>query len=231
LGSGSAVTEKAYIHLRDRIIQGSLRPGERLSDRELAKNLGVSRTPIREALRRLERDGFVEQHALGGVRIIDLDARQVADLYDLREVLEVHAVRLAIARLTPDTLDGLRNILSRLAQYCDDPAKRGEEILVGLRLHEGIAKASGDSFLYETVCRLLNRMCQVIWIEVVEEDDAAAEETRREHAMIVTLIDRHRADEAERVVRAHIRTAKDHILRILRAREAFNAALAGVTVS
>lgn len=212
---------EVYARLRDMILSNQLKPGERLPDRDLAEELGVSRTPVREALGRLEQDGLVANRAGRGYVVVEMDAKQIADLYDLREMLEVHAVRLAAERATPEDLDQLARVLATLETYRDVPEKRSEEIKEGLRVHELIARASGNAFLHETLVRLLDRMRVFIWIEMLYEDAEAAELTRREHAAFLTLIREQRVDEAEALVRTHIRTAKEHILRVVKARESF----------
>jgi DNA-binding GntR family transcriptional regulator len=181
----------------------------------------VSRTPIRHALSRLAQEGFLQESKGKGYYIADLDAQQVADLYALREVLEAHAVRLAAKRATPDTIEELREVLAILERLSSDPSKRGEEIRVGLRIHEIIARASGDPFLHETMVRLLNRMHFFIWMDTLNEDPQAAALTRREHTDLLDYIRSGKAEEAEEVVRRHIRTAKLGILKILEARDSF----------
>lgn len=216
------LSEKVFSRLKELVLSNHFRPAERLLDRDLARLLGVSRTPVREALVRLHQDGLLETRDGKGYFVVDIeDARHIADLYDLREVLEVHAVRLATERARPEDLAELAEVLAVLETYRDDPAKRGEEVKLGLRVHEIIARASGNTFLHETVMRLLNRMRFFIWIETLYEDAEEAEETRREHAASLALIKEGQADDAEAVMRTHIRKARDHILRIARLREAF----------
>ena len=91
---------------------------------------------------------------------------------------EVHAIRLAAQRARPEDLGELRELLTTLETYRDDPSKRGAEIKLGLGVHEIIARASGNSFLHETLARLLNRMRFFIWIETLYEDA----DTRRKRA-------------------------------------------------
>jgi len=216
------LSEKVFGRLKELVLANHFRPGERLLDRDLARLLGVSRTPVREALVRLHQDGLLESREGRGSFVIDVqDTHHLADLYDLREVLEVHAVRLAAQRARPEDLGELRELLATLEAYRDDPAKRGEEIKLGLGVHEIIARASGNGFLHETLSRLLNRMRFFIWIETLYEDAETEEETRREHAAFLTLLTERRVDEAEEVMRAHLRKARDHIVRIAQLREAF----------
>ena len=89
------VTERSdgtYSALKQMIISNELGPGERLLDRELADKVGVSRTPVRDALRRLEQDGLITTRTGRRWFVADLDTKQAANLYELREVLEVRAV-------------------------------------------------------------------------------------------------------------------------------------------
>ena len=92
--------ERTYGAVKRMILAGTLRPGEKLAERELSRRLKVSRTPLREALSRLVQEGLVENRPRRGHYVRAIDAKSVADLYDLREVLEKHAVRLAARRLT-----------------------------------------------------------------------------------------------------------------------------------
>ena len=218
------VTERSdgtYSALKQMIISNQLGPGERLLDRELADKLGVSRTPVRDALRRLEQDGLITTRTGRRWFVADLDTKQAADLYELREVLEVRAVHLAAERGTQADFEELAGVLTTLETYREEPEKRGEEIRFGLRVHEIIARASGNAVLHETLIRLLDRMLPFIWMEMLYEDSEATETTRREHAMLLTLIREKRVDKAEEVIRTHIQTARDHMLRILSARERF----------
>jgi DNA-binding GntR family transcriptional regulator len=187
----------------------------------LAGELGVSRTPVREALSRLAQDGLLENGRGKGYYVADLDAKQVADLYALREVLEAHAARLAAERITAQDIKDLAGVLATIDHLIADPSKRGEEIRIGLKIHEIIARASGDVFLYETMARLLNRMHLFIWMDTLHEDAETAEQTRREHRDLVGYIQSGKAEQAEQLVRTHIRTGKEGILRVLAARDAF----------
>lgn len=219
---GKLLSEKVFHRIKELVLSNHFKPGERLFDRDLAKLLGVSRTPVREALVRLYQDGLLGDKDGKGYFVVDIDdPRRIADLYDLREVLEVHAVRLAVEHAPPQDLADLAEVVAKLDSYRSVLDKRGEELKEGLRVHEIIARASGNAFLCETLTRLLTRMRVFIWIETLNEDAAEAEETRREHAALLTHIRDKQVDEAESLMRAHIRRARDQILRIARLREAF----------
>nr|MBO2508626.1 GntR family transcriptional regulator [Bacillota bacterium] len=108
--------EQVYATLRDWIIQGILQPGEQLRDHELARKLQVSRTPVREALRRLEDEGLVQTSAQRWTRVAPLDPGEAQRLYPIVWTLEALAVRLAFPHLTPGDLEAMAQANQRLAE-------------------------------------------------------------------------------------------------------------------
>src|SRR5436305_13939589 len=103
----SLAREEAYGKLRDWIIDGTLQPGETLRDQEIAQSLGVSRTPVREALRRLEDEGFIETALNRWTRVAPIDVAKTAETYAVIEALEVLALELAFPTLTRADLERL----------------------------------------------------------------------------------------------------------------------------
>lgn len=181
--SRTLARDDAYERLRDWIIDGTLRPGETLRDQEIAGSLGVSRTPIREALRRLEDEGFVETSLNRWTRVAPLDLRKAIEIYSVIEALEVFA--LEKARLTPQDLanmvaanDGMRRSLqSRKAAS----ALRTDEAFHGV----WVSRAQ-NSELWVLVAQLKTKMRRV---ELAYWDRAAqTEESVREHAAILKAL-------------------------------------------
>src|SRR3954466_13379045 len=86
-----SIQEKAYTHIRGKILSGEFAPGAALSEASIARELGNSRGPLREAVRRLTAEGFLRQGPSGGSLVVEFSRRDVAELYDLREALEVYA--------------------------------------------------------------------------------------------------------------------------------------------
>lgn len=106
--------EKVHRHLAQRIIRGRLRPGARIVEQEICRQVGLSRSPVREALRLLAADGLVEQHARRGARVRAITRKEIEDLFQVFEELEVLATRLAASRLTPETLARLASLLGMM---------------------------------------------------------------------------------------------------------------------
>jgi DNA-binding GntR family transcriptional regulator len=106
--------ESVYEKLRDWIVQGKLEPGEQLRDQELAERLGISRTPVREALRRLEDEGLVETAKNRWTRVKPVDLKEAEQIYPIRAVLDGLALRLAFPLLDKNSLSTLRKANARL---------------------------------------------------------------------------------------------------------------------
>lgn len=116
--------DKVRDEIRQRIIDGDYQPGSRVVERDLAEELGVSRIPVREALRMLETEGFVSVVARRGVMVRQLAEEDVAELFDVREALEVLACRRAAERATKADLQRLRQALDRAKKACDAGDRR-----------------------------------------------------------------------------------------------------------
>lgn len=155
--SDRSLSEKIYQQIRDRIIDGELAPGTRLRERDLAESLDVSRVPVREALPQLEIDGFVQVLPRRGAVVTQLTMRDVQELFDVRESLEVLAARLASQRVAEVGCEALRLALerSRAATASDDEA---EIAAANAAFHQAVLELSGNRMLQTlirpTVARL-----------------------------------------------------------------------------
>lgn len=185
--------------LRHRLLLGDWPPGTRLREAELADAYGVSRTPVREAVRRLLQEGLLEARPTQGVRVREPDLRAALDAYDVREALEGMAARLAAERATPDGRRDLTEILVRLeASADDDPAAQVE---ADLAFHRRVAELSGN----ESLIRALDGLAgQVVPLKVHTRDQNAALATRRQHRAVADAIVRGDGDAAETAMRGHV---------------------------
>ncbi|MGW0734666.1 GntR family transcriptional regulator [Streptomyces sp. NPDC002851] len=141
-----AVRQRVLAELRQDIISGRLRPGDRLVERELAERFGVSRVPVREAVRALVTEGFVTFESARRAVVRRLSRTDVAELFGLREALEVYAAGLAAERGTPDDLAELAGLLETAAEATDGgDAERITD--VNTRFHDRILAMAGNSLL------------------------------------------------------------------------------------
>jgi DNA-binding GntR family transcriptional regulator len=208
--------ERTYGAVKRMILAGTLRPGEKLAERDLSRRLKVSRTPLREALSRLVQEGLVENRPRRGHYVRAIDAKSVADLYDLREVLEKHAVRLAARRLTAADIAELERLRRALRRYERDAVQGEAEQHDGLRLHEIIIRAARNDMLTEMLAKLYDRLQMFVWIDAIYADEATL--TRREHEAIIDAAKARDEKLLLRLMEQHLRRSKDNVLRALRAR-------------
>lgn len=200
----ASLAEQAYGSVKAMIFDFALMPGERFSETELAQRIDVSRTPLRQALQRLEREGFLHVFPKLGWQVAPLDFEVFDDLYDFRILLECDAVR----RLTeaPE-----RPRLRELAEHWLVPAET--------RLTDGAAVSRLDEdFHASLVAAGGNREMARVHLEITDRiriirrldftKPPRIEATYEEHARILRAVTRRRADEAGRLLRAHIEQSK-----------------------
>ncbi|BCM66175.1 MULTISPECIES: GntR family transcriptional regulator [Streptomyces] len=141
-----AVRERVLASLREDIIAGRLGPGDRLVERELAERFGVSRVPVREAIRALVAEGFVLFESARRTVVRRLTPADVRELFELREALEVYAAGLAASRATPEALAELRDLLDQAARATQ--AEDAETITdINTRFHDRVLAMAGNGLL------------------------------------------------------------------------------------
>ena len=199
-----------YLELKRRILDLELAPGERLYEPGLAASLEVSRTPLREAVRKLIAENLLEQQPTGGVVVPRLDARDIAELYDVRASLEGLMASEATKKATPDHLVQLQELLDRnkaLVKFAEDAMNAGASI------HAKIAEIADNSWaarLHEQVTNQMRRYKMYTNHTQARRDQALAE-----HVKICAAIGagdpRHSADLAS----DHVTSARDEALRAI----------------
>lgn len=207
-----------YEALRDRIHQGDLRPGDRLVEDRLAADFGVSRNPVREAIRMLSADGLVELNARRGVYVAVPDPVKIQELVEIRAVLEGHNARLAARRGNPKLLAAVSRILER-GQKALASEKTGQLGRLNEEFHAALAKASEN----ESLCEMLGSVRLRSSLGFAMGDPAVQAQSWREHAGILQAILDGDEDGAETLSRNHVLNAGDRA----RARAAEEAAEVG----
>lgn len=201
-----SVADLAYERIRGLVLSGELAPGTRLGQVELAERLGISRTPVREALRRLGGEGLVEGYSHRGFRVTDLGLDAVLRRLEVRAILEPGIAALAAERRTGRDLD-----LMRVAIADEEEARDGiEGHDASRRFHIALARASGNEelvrvieslWLVEVGRRLLfRRSAEPDW----QRTDAS------EHREVLAAVHERRAADAERLMARHVRRAVHH---------------------
>lgn len=208
--AGEPRGETAYLKLKDAIRSGDLKPGQRVRESEMAARLDVSRTPVREAFRRLEADGLLSFAPYRGMVISELDHQAVMELYFMREVLEGTAAGLAARRASDAEVAILQELVSL------DPGGAGKPAAVAghnRRYHSSLYHAAHNRYLLKTLNVLQDAMA--LLGPTTMEVSGRSEEAKQEHAAIVQAITDKDAELAERLMREHIRGAQKARLHML----------------
>ncbi len=199
-------------YIRSRILNFSLLPGVKISDEEIAKTLGTSRTPVREALNRLVEQKLVEARPNRGFIVKVFTRKEVADHYILREALEGLAIRLAIQSINREKIKALRDLLATYPALMKshDIAKFNE---ADEEFHDLIALYSGNVALHETLRNLHGR------IRIIRRYDhiraTSFQETYREHQLILRHIVQKNVRRAIKSLSSHILNSMEVVMRIV----------------
>ena len=193
--------ERVYYTLRDLIVTGGIPAGSQLDERELAERLQISRTPLREAISTLAREGVIEYRPYKGSFVRTFSAKDVRDLYEVRKALEALAVRLAVANLTEAGVEILLDVLREVQDAIDDnDLERLSE--ADQRFHATIAKLSGNHTLVDQLDRL-GLQVQVVR-SIANRAPGVVERTIGERQRILKAITRRDADRAVQLMEHHI---------------------------
>lgn len=202
--------QRAYQAMKEAILNGDLPPGSRLIELSLADDLGMSRTPVREALNRLLAEELAIVDPMRGMIVKPFDAREVEDFYTLREVLDGLAAKLASQRISQDQLIRLGALVERM----DLATEKGDEkalVHANVLFHETIFDASANQRLLSlgrTLSDFVRRLSSVAF-----HDPDRDREVAHEHRAILAALERHDPEQAETCAREHMAHARSHYVR------------------
>jgi DNA-binding GntR family transcriptional regulator len=205
--SGMSLVEAAFQRLRHDIQAGRLAPGARVVEQEIAERLEMSRTPVREALGRLEEGGLIMQAPHRGLVVSSLDSQAVNELYEMREGLEGTAAEMAARHASSAERQVMQHLVEREAGLPDEPHVLAEH---NRALHDAIYRASHNRYLLRTLSSLSDSMALLGPTTLSAADRRAA--AHEQHRTIVDAIAAGDAAAAGEAARAHIRSA--HVVRI-----------------
>ncbi len=199
--------------LRQAIKDGILKPGERLMEIRLAEELGVSRTPIREAIRKLELEGFVVMVPRRGTYVADISLKDISQVFEIRGALEELAAGLAAERITTDELENLERILVEINEYME----RGDFdkiVDADVRFHDALYHASRNQRLVDILNNLREQMLRFRSISMHYPGRLAA--TWEEHRQMVENIANHNSAMARKVAKKHMENSEKTLLKGIR---------------
>ncbi|MGC9489644.1 MAG: GntR family transcriptional regulator [Thermovirgaceae bacterium] len=195
-------SEYVYRELRKRIFRKQLQAGQRLPEASIARELEVSRTPVREALRRLANEGLVDFVPNLGARLVFPTTEEVQNAYELREYLERLAIRKAAQRIRPPELYMLEeNIHEEEKAFAE--RKLDDYLQVNIAFHRIIAEASGNGMLAEFVGNVLSRI--YVYMVLFESFfDFDSNPSLEEHRQLLEALRQKDAGLAEQLIRTHV---------------------------
>ncbi len=199
-----------YSELKRQILNLELKPGERIYEPAMATALQVSRTPLREAIRRLISESLLEQQPTGGVMVPALDEKVISELYDVRAALESLMAREACANASPADLEELRGIVARnaaMVEFADEAMK------YGVAFHAAIARIAGNSWaqrFHDQIASQVERYRYFTNNAPERRDEALAN-----HRLLLEAIASKDAEKAAKVAFDHVIGARDETLRVI----------------
>jgi DNA-binding GntR family transcriptional regulator len=201
--------QKTYLELKDLILTGQLKPAERVSESRLAARIGVSRTPMREALMKLEKEGLVVGERNVGFTVADIDLKVVCDLLVVREALDAKAAELACETATDGDFKRIRDIIGEMEALNETartmPVDAARQLELGLRIHRVIAEIARNDVLIRIADQIYQQLQMALLLEVmwVDLSDLAI----AEHRAIADAILARDAAAAALAARAHVQSS------------------------
>ncbi|MGZ5989052.1 MAG: GntR family transcriptional regulator [Rhizomicrobium sp.] len=213
LADTSTFADRAYVALKNVIVSLNVydQPGEvRLDERQLAQDLGVSRTPVREAMAQLEREGFVRSVPRRGIFVVRKTKQEVIELITAWAALESMAARLITQIASEEEIATLRKMFTKF-ENGELHARLDEYSEVNIEFHQAIIKMSRNRVLTDLAANLFTHM-RMIRRQTIGEDDRA-DRSIRDHMNIIQALEARDTARAEELVRAHALGLAEHVAR------------------
>lgn len=207
-----SVTDQVYEVLKKRILSRQFRPGQRLNLDELEQQLGVSRTPLKDALNRLAMESLVEILPRKGTYVTTLTVEELKEVFEVRQVLELYAAKLSIHRITPAKLQEMHDLVTDLEILIDNNTYSDYQAFMAKDrdLHLLIVELAGNRKLLE-LYKSLNVHVQIARAFYVQIDKRV-QDTHKEHRAILQAFEAKDWEALERTLNRHIEAIKGGIL-------------------
>lgn len=204
--------EKSYKGIKQAIISYEIKPGEPLVEKQIADKLGVSRTPVREALKELKNEGLVKIIPRKGAFVAEISSRDIEEIFLLREILECTAIKIAISRIKEEDLIEIESTFNSIIN--DIKRKNYKNVLyVDIKFHNFIVDSSGNSRLYQFIRILNDQIYRLRYLSATVPGRLS--KSLQEHKDILEALKKRDKDLAEQRLRRHIRNIKNNILNML----------------
>jgi DNA-binding GntR family transcriptional regulator len=202
------LTSLAYESIKTYILRGELDEESRLTEEALSNQLGISKSPVREALNSLQTEGLIRIEPRRGAFLRRFTAKEVKDLYDLRQTLEVYAV--SIAEITPELIGELQKSVDRTKKFLKLKDKLGH-IKEDIQFHGVIAQATGNAELFRVLSNIQNQ----IWLCRCKTYSLSSSTAPVAHQNILDALSRNDRKTAQAAMRTHVALVRNRLVRFL----------------
>ncbi len=202
--------EHVFDNLKQAIIRGNIASGEWLVESHIAQMLGISRTPVREAIHKLERERLIERQPRGGFTVLGLTRSDIEETFGIRSVLEGYAARLATVKHQPKELKALEEKIDQFQRHLNN---KQLEVLpeINTEFHDLLYALSKSPRLIHMINALRDQIFR--FRQMILKDDKLANVSNEDHIRMLKFMRKRDAEEVERLVRDHILRGQDEVLR------------------
>jgi DNA-binding GntR family transcriptional regulator len=210
-----SLTDQIYFRIKELIFKQEIVPGQKLQHEDLSEKLGVSTTPLREAINRLVQEGYVKSVARKGYYLTEITIDEADELYSFRETLEMYAIEKACARADDALIKALKEIARNYYQAVNQPISM-ERLRVDQQFHLRIASSCGNRFITNALEATFERLMLKRSLEGFPQ---RGKKVYKEHEMIIDCISKRDLAGARALTRQHIREGRDNLLLYLQKRK------------
>jgi DNA-binding GntR family transcriptional regulator len=210
----SSKSKKAivYENLKKRIINHQLKPGESLNESVLTKELGISKTPIREALQQLEKEGFIENIPGKGSFVSRISIQDIREIFEIREILECEVVKRAAMKSDPDKIEGIRK---KFETESNGDKNSRDQFKAGDRIHTFIFESFGNKRLLEYYKRLQEHIIRMRLYFFNQLHQERSGQSFKEHLEIMDALIAQDPPRAEKAMRDHLRNSTEYLKKVI----------------
>ncbi|MBW2443299.1 MAG: GntR family transcriptional regulator [Deltaproteobacteria bacterium] len=204
------ISEQAYLHIRETLLHSDVYVGQKILHNDLGHKLGISHTPLREAMFRLAAEGLLEHENYKGFSISAISLDEAREIYETREVIEPPMAAKAAGAMTPEKSVAFKKILEQYRRLLAEPYDR-RRLLIDKKLHMQIAKLAGNKILVQT----LNLICdKLIFKSLFEKiSPERGQKIVDEHSQILRALDKKDGQKAAELMQKHLLEQKQYVLK------------------
>ena len=213
------ISEQAYLHIRETLLNSDVYVGQKILHNELGHKLGISHTPLREAMFRLAAEGLLEHENYKGFSISAITSDEAREIYETREVIEPPMAAKAAGAMTPEKSAAFKKMLEQYRRLLSEPYNR-RRLLIDKKLHMEIAKLAGNKILVQT----LNLICdKLIFKSLFEKiSPERGQKIVDEHSQILRALDKKDGQKASALMKKHLLEQKHYMLKNIKYKHSEN---------